>query len=56
MTDETKIKAALDDIAFIRKTLGRTWINQMQRECVEEIHARLNNVEAALAPKTGEVE
>jgi hypothetical protein len=42
------VQDALDDVKFIRKELGRTWINQRQREVIEDIHARLHRIETAL--------
>lgn len=41
-------KEALDDVRFIRKELGLTWLNNRQREVTEDIHARLHRIESAL--------
>ena len=40
---------ALEHVRFIRKELGRTWLNQRQREVTEDIHARLHRIEQALS-------
>lgn len=56
MTEKQKLAEALEDVAFIRRELGRTWLNQRQREVTEDIHVRLHRIERALTPCEGDGE
>lgn len=50
----TDHQRALEDIRFVRKALTKQWINKMEREFVEETHAAIHRIEAALQSVAGD--